>query len=486
MQPISSLRRAAFLWCVLAGGLALPCLAADQQRLPIEVEAALARAKIPPEAVSVVVQEAGAAGSRLAWRATQASNPASVTKLVTTLAALELLGPTWTWSTPVWLQGRQGAQGVLEGDLVIKGSGDPSLVVERIWLLLRRVQQAGVREIKGDIVLDRTAFRVADQSPADFDGEPLRPYNAQPDALLLNYRALTLGFAPQAGRGVAAVGVEPPLAGVDVDKSVALRAAGACGDWRTDLKLDASDPSRIRLRGSLATACGEKSWPLAYADPASYNARVLEAMWREMGGRLAGRVRDGLAPATAPSFEFESPPLGAVVRDINKFSNNVMAQQLFLTLGLQAQGVGSEQTAREAVGAWLHDAIGARADGVVIDNGSGLSRDTRISADTLAALLQSAWKSPVMPEFIASLPILSQDGTLRRAKGPAAARFAGRAHLKTGSLQGVVAIAGYLLTPDARRYVIVAIVNHPNAQAARPALDALLDWAMRADPAVPR
>lgn len=471
---------------MLAGGLVLPCLAADQQRLPIEVETALARAKIPSEAVSVVVQEAGAAGSRLAWRATQASNPASVTKLVTTLAALELLGPAWTWSTPVWLQGPQGAQGVLEGDLVIKGSGDPSLVVERIWLLLRRVQQAGVREIKGDIVLDRTAFRVADQSPADFDGEPLRPYNAQPDALLLNYRALTLGFAPQAGRGVAAVSVEPPLAGVDVDKTVALRAAGACGDWRTDLKLDASDPARIRFRGSLAAACGDKSWPLAYADQASYNARVLEAMWREMGGRLAGRVRDGLAPATAPSFEFESPPLGEVVRDINKFSNNVMAQQLFLTLGLQAQGVGSEQTAREAVGAWLHDVLGARADGVVIDNGSGLSRETRISADALAALLQAAWKSPVMPEFIASLPILSQDGTLRRAKGPAAARFAGRAHLKTGSLQGVVAIAGYLLTPDARRYVIVAIVNHPNAQAARPALDALLDWAMRADPAVPR
>ena len=174
------------------------------------------------------------------------------------------------------------------------------------------------------------------------------------------------------------------------------------------------------------------------------------------------------------------------MRDINKFSNNVMAQQLFLTLGLQAQGVGNEQTAREAVGAWLRGVIGARADGVVIDNGSGLSRDTRISADAFAALLQSAWNSPVMPEFVASLPILGQDGTLRRAKGAAVARFAGRAHLKTGSLQGVVAIAGYLLTPDAKRYVFVAIVNHPNAQAARPALDALLDWAMRPEPAAAR
>ena len=485
MQLFSLLRRVLLL-SLLAGGVVPPCLAAEQQRLPIEVEAALVRAKIPAEALSVVIQEAGSASSRLAWHAAQPSNPASVTKLVTTFAALDLLGPAWMWSTPVWLQGRLDPQGVLDGDLVIKGSGDPSLVVERIWLLLRRVQQAGVREIKGDIVLDRSAFRVADQSPADFDGKALRPYNAQPDALLLNFRSLTLAFAPQAGRGIAAVNAEPPLAGVKVDPSVALREAAACGDWRTDLKLDAGDPSRIRFRGSLATGCGDKSWPLAYADPASYNARVLEALWREAGGKLVGRVRDGLAPATAPSFEFDSPPLAQVVRDINKFSNNVMAQQLFLTLGLQAQGVGNEQTAREAVGAWLRGVIGARADGVVIDNGSGLSRDTRISADAFAALLQSAWNSPVMPEFVASLPILGQDGTLRRAKGAAVARFAGRAHLKTGSLQGVVAIAGYLLTPDAKRYLFVAIVNHPNAQAARPALDALLDWAMRPEPAAAR
>jgi len=174
------------------------------------------------------------------------------------------------------------------------------------------------------------------------------------------------------------------------------------------------------------------------------------------------------------------------VRDINKFSNNVMAQQLFLTLGLQAQGAGTAQTARDAIGGWLRDTIGARAQGVVIENGSGLSRDTRISADALAALLQWAWTSPVMPEFIASLPILGQDGTLRTARGAAAARLAGRAHLKTGSLQGVVAIAGYVLAPDRKRYVVVAIVNHPNAQAARPALDALLDGLLRPEPAAPR
>lgn len=484
MLHFSPIWRACLLIC-FASSVAAPGVAAGI-RLPAEVETALARAKVPPEALSIVVQEAGSATSRLEWRSAQPLNPASVTKLVTTLAALDLLGPAWTWSTPVWLQGKLSPAGVLDGNLVIKGSGDPSLVLERIWLLLRRVQQAGVREINGDIVLDRTAFQVADRSPADFDGEPLRPYNAQPDALLLNYRSITLSFTPQPARSVVNVSVDPPLRDVAVDATAPLREAAACGDWRGDLKLDARDPSRIQFRGSMATGCGEKSWPLAFADPASYNARLLDALWREAGGGLSGRVRDGLAPATQPSFEFNSPPLSQVVRDINKFSNNVMAQQLFLTLGLQAQGVATEQTARDAVGAWLREVVGAGADGVVIDNGSGLSRDTRIPADVLAALLQSAWKSPVMPEFMASLPILGQDGTLRRAKGVAAARFAGRAHLKTGSLQGVVAIAGYLLTPDARRYVIVAIINHPNAQAARPALDALLDWGLRGESAPTR
>ena len=475
---------------LLAGivcSVALRCVAAPD-RLPAEVDAALARAKVPSTALSVVVQEVGASAPRLEWRAAQPSNPASVMKLVTTLAALELLGPSWNWSTPVWLDGSlRLPQGVLQGDLVIKGSGDPTLVLERLWLLLRRVQHAGVREIDGDIVLDRSAFRVVDRAPGDFDGEPLRPYNAQPDALLLNYRALTLAFTPRPALGVASVSVDPPLQGVAIDATVPLNDAASCGDWRSGLKLDADDPARIRFRGSIAAACAEKTWPLAYADPASYNARVIEALWREAGGRLSGRVRDGSAPAARPpSFEFASPPLAQVVRDINKYSNNVMARQLFLTLGLQLGGMGSEAAAREAVGAWLHDAIGARGVGVVIDNGAGLSRDARISADALAALLQSAWASPVMPEFVASLPVLGQDGTLRAARGPAAARFAGRAHLKTGSLQDVVAMAGYLLAPDAKRYVFVAIVNHPNASAARPALDALIDWAMRPAAAAPR
>jgi len=463
-MPLSSSLR------VLLAGLLAGAAGLAFARLPPEVYAALERAKVPPEALVVVVQEAGSSRTRLAWRADTPVNPASLTKLLTTYAALDLLGPAWTWNTPVWLQGTV-TDGVLEGNLVIKGSGDPKLVPERLWLLLRRVQQLGVLEIRGDIVLDRSAFNVPEQHPGDFDGEPLRPYNVRPDALLLAYRSVLLSFTPDAARGVALVGLDPPLAGVRADTSVPL-TTGLCNDWRAELKADFSDPARLRLAGSFPAACGEKNWPLAYADPRSYNDRLLAGLWREMGGKLSGSVRDGVAPATPATFTSVSPALSEVIREINKFSNNVMAQQLFLTLGLTRGASGSPEASREVLRRWLGERIGRpQAEGVVIDNGSGLSRETRLTAQQFARLLQSAWGSAVMPELVASLPVSGTDGTLVRSKAPA-----GRAHLKTGSLRDVAGVAGYVLAQGGRRYVVVAIVNHPNANAARPAIDSLVQW----------
>ena len=344
-------------------------------------------------------------------------------------------------------------------------------MLERIWLLLRRVQQQGVREIRGDIVLDRSAFAVPERDPAEFDGEPLRPYNVRPDALLLNYRSLLLTFNPDAAQGQARVSADPPLAGVRIDPTLPLTSA-PCEDWRAGLKADFSDPAQIRFAGVFPAACGEKLWAVAYADPKSYDERALAGLWAETGGKLDGVVRDGVAPADPPSFEVASPTLPEVVRDINKFSNNVMAQQLFLTLGLTQRGVGTPETARLALRQWLADRFGNAAAGAVIDNGSGLSRETRLSAGLLARVLQAAWASPVMPELMSSLPVAGVDGTLRRSRATP-----GRAHLKTGSLRDVIGVAGYVLANSGRRYVVVAIINHPNANAARPALDALVQWA---------
>ena len=465
------------------------CAGATAQALPPTVLAALAQARVSTDAVAILVLDTDGKGApRLSHRSEVPMNPASVMKLVTTYAGLDLLGPAFVWRTPVWLDGPVTG-GVLKGNLVIQGQGDPKLVLERLWLLLRRLQGLGVQRIAGNIVLDRRAFAVPPANAGDFDGEPLRPYNAAPDALLLNYKSLVMTFMPEANGAVALVQIDPPLAGVRWPSQVPLSITGACGDYRAALKADFSDPKRILFAGSYPRDCGEKVWPVAYADPASYNARALEGLWRSMGGRLDGDVRDGAAPDAPPTFEMSSPPLAEVVRDINKYSNNVMAQQLFLTLGrsgAHANGanggnppagaetvpVSTDESAREVVRQWWQRRINP-SHVPVIDNGSGLSRQSRISAQQLGQLLQTAYASPLMPELLSSLPLVGVDGTLKRSRAGVSS-----AHLKTGSLREVTALAGFVHGASGKRYVLVAIVNHPNAGAVRPALDALIDWAV--------
>ncbi len=468
--------RARLQRATLAAALCLPLVAAAAQALPPAVLAALQQAGVPADALSVAVHDAVSGKPVLLWQDTRPVNPASLTKLVTTYAALDRLGPAWTWATPVWLGGPV-KDGVLEGSLFIKGSGDPRLVIERLWLLLRRVQQLGVREIRGDIVLDSSAFAVPDAAPGEFDGEPLRPYNVRPAALLFNFRSVLYSFVPDPGAGVARVVAEPVLTGTQVDASVPL-AAGPCEDWRGALKAG-FEPGRVRFAGSYAAACGEQTWAVADPQPATHDARLIETLWRGLGGVLHGVARDGAAPAEArPSFELRSPPLAEVVRDINKMSNNLMAQQLFLTLAREAAPLepATPDAARALLLRWLAQrsgGFGGPGNELVLDNGSGLSRLTRISAQRLARLLLQAWDSPVMSELMASLPISGLDGTLRRSRATP-----GRAHLKTGSLRDVTALAGYALSNNGRRYVVVAIVNHPQAGAARPALDALVQWVL--------
>lgn len=459
-------------------GAALPALAQSPATpesagaLPPAVEAALQRAKLPREALSVLVVDAeGRQAPRLAYRAQVPVNPASVMKLVTTYAALDRLGPAFTWDTPVYLDARPRA-GSLQGNVYIKGQGDPKLVVERLWLLMRRLQAQGIQVIVGDIVLDRSAFDVPEHDAARFDGEPLRPYNAAPDALLINYKSIAMTFVPDGPAGVARVQYEPPLAGVQWPATVPLAAQGAeCGDWRTALKAELADPARIAFQGVYPAACGERTWAVAPADPAGYAARAIEGMWRELGGKLTGSVREGRVPAgLAPAFSTSSPALAEVVRDINKYSNNVMTQQVFLTLALQKRLRHLRRRTHRG------RAVVAPALSRIGGAGAGQRRgpEPRSAHQRPGARAHAAGgvARPSCPSLVSSLPITGVDGTLRRVQG----RAVGAAHLKTGSLRDVSAMAGYVHAASGRRYVMVAIANHPNAAAARPAIEALVDW----------
>lgn len=445
--------------------------------LPAPVAQALKAAGIPTTAVSLVVRDVDSLGTRASFNARQSMNPASVIKLLTTYAALDTLGPAYTWQTEAWLQGAL-RDGLLEGDLHLRGGGDPKFTYEQFWRLLRQVRQSGVKDIRGDLVLDRGVFQLPDADPGIFDDQPMRPYNALPDALLVNFNAITLRLAPDAAMAAVTVGAEPVLANLEIVNRLQLGKQSNCGDWRDGLRADTFPHvhgTRLVLTGIYPAACGDRPWNLSPIVSRQYVAGVFQTLWKELGGGFSGAVRDAPVPAEARlAAVLPSPTLGEVVRDINKYSNNVMARQLYLTLGLSS---GRRPVRNEDGESVMRNWLTTRRlemPELFLDNGSGLSRHTRISAEHLAQLLQSAWNSAVMPELMASLPLAAMDGTMKkrlRQQG-----VAGQAHIKTGSLEGVRAIAGYVLDRSGRRAIVVFLINHANAGAARPAQDALLQW----------
>jgi D-alanyl-D-alanine carboxypeptidase/D-alanyl-D-alanine-endopeptidase (penicillin-binding protein 4) len=438
--------------------------------LPPVLLDALRSSGLPASAFAIVVRPLSGVGVRLALNDNVPMSPASTMKLLTTYAALDLLGPAYRWRTEAFTTGALHDD-TLEGDLVIRGSGDPKLVVESLWSLVQRIRAYGVREIRGDVVLDRSAFDPVMHDPAQFDGEPLRPYNTGPDPLLLNFKTLTFSFVPDLDSGAVRVLVSPPIAGITWPALVN-GTPGPCNDWRAQLQADFSRPLAPVFGGTFPLACGERTWSVSVLDHPTYFGAVFRALWKNVDGTWAGEVRDGTVPAEARRVaDNYSPPLAEVIRDINKFSNNVMARQLFLTLGADGSGRGaSSERAARVVKDWLARRAISMPD-LVLDNGSGLSRIERVTAAGMARLLVAAFEGPLMPEFMASLPLVNVDG-LTRARSTAA----GSAHLKSGSLVDARSEAGYVRTSRGKRYVLVVFVNHPQAQNAQPFLDFILDW----------
>jgi D-alanyl-D-alanine carboxypeptidase/D-alanyl-D-alanine-endopeptidase (penicillin-binding protein 4) len=449
--------------CVLLVLTSASIQAAD---LPHSVSSALRAAGIPPSSASVLVQEVGSATPELSYRAHASMNPASTMKIVTTFSALELLGPAFRWKTEAFTDGVT---------LYLRGRGDPKLTYESFWMLLRALRSRGLKDLR-DVVLDRSYF--TPPSGERIDDETFRPYNVPPDPLLLNFKSVRFVFIPQPGAKTVRVFAEPALPGFRIDNSLGL-TDGPCPEGRAFRDLIQasfqSHPPRAAFTGSYPAACGEKDLNVALHSPEDYLDGMLRQLWAELGGTWSGALRDGVVPPTATLlYTHESEPLAEAVRDINKFSNNVMARQLFLTLGAELLGAPA-QTANSAsaVRQWL-TFKGIHAPELVLENGSGLSRIERISAATMAAVLQAAWKSPMMPEFMSSLPVVAADGTMKkRLHGE---RVAGSAHIKTGLLNDARAIAGYVLDRRGRRHVVVMIVNHPRAPEADAAMDALLAW----------
>jgi serine-type D-Ala-D-Ala carboxypeptidase/endopeptidase (penicillin-binding protein 4) len=473
-----------------AGALAALVVLPAHAKLPRDIGRAFLDAGIPLNHVAIVVQDASKPAPLFAYDANRPRNPASVMKLVTTFAALELLGPDYRWKTEAYLGGPL-VDGELRGDLILKGYGDPKITVEQWQSFIATLRANGLAAVDGDLALDRSRFALPPHDPSAFDHEPQKPYNVGPDALLVNFKSLKLTLAPDAAGTAVVVRTEPPLDAIALGPAPA-PGPEACDDWRLRAAPtidDRGDRAAIAFGGSYPLACGEREWWIAMLDHPHYVRAMFETYFRAAGGRFAGGVKERRAPPHGSPFAvLESPPLSDIVRDVNKLSNNVMARQIFLTLAtVSGAPPATPARASEAIRRWLA-ARKLAMPGLVLENGSGLSRNERTTAGGLNRLLIAANSSRVRDDFTSSLAVAAVDGTVERRFRNGA--VAGQALLKTGSLEGVRALAGYVLDPTGRRFTVVAIVNDPNAVRAGPALDYLVQWVYRNgavwDPALQR
>jgi D-alanyl-D-alanine carboxypeptidase/D-alanyl-D-alanine-endopeptidase (penicillin-binding protein 4) len=430
-----------------------------------------------PSGIAVLARPLDGGPALIDWNGATAFNPASTMKIVTTYAALDLLGPHYRWSTTLHLDGALRA-GVLEGHLVLRGGGDPKFVIEDLTALIGRMRAAGLTEIRGDLLIDDSLFDLSNASLDSLDGDRSQPYNVAPHAALMNFKATRIVVRHDPA-GQVRIALDPPLADVKVRNELKL-LTGACGSagsaiWVRDQEPGGAGLPEIRVQGRFAPTCGEQSLYAAVLDHQDFIHGFFKAAWRRAGGRFDGRTRIAGGAARSPVWmRWESPrTLIDVVQDINKFSNNVMTRQLLLTLATRDGRPATPERARQVVANWL-TRQGLRMPELVIDNGSGLSRSERISAASLTALLAHAAASSHGEALRDSLPKVGHDGTMRGrlSRHP----VAGRAWIKTGSLRDVRSIAGYVDAASGRRHAVAMIANGDRLLGAQPAQDAFLRW----------
>jgi len=475
-------------------------LAQAQSTLPEPVARQLVAGQLPDDALSVLVLRGDTV--LLAHRADRPMHPASTMKLVTTLVALEQLGPVFRGRTELRTNSPL-VDGVLKGDLVLRGGADVDLSSEVLDTMLRALRNQGIRHIDGRLVLDRQLFTPArsDLGAPPFDDAPEAYYNVIPDALLINKNMVQLDLRATDKR--LQVNSQPVFDNITFGSGMSLVAAD-CNAWEKgweapQMERDSSGSNdggndggkiRVTLRGTFPKNCA-RTYSINVIDRQDYVDRLFRLHWKQLGGSLRGATVEGVMPQDVRLLaEHAARALPEVIRDTNKPSDNALARTLFLSLGsleadpalgshaLPATGEATAVRAERTIRGWLRSHA-IDDTGAVFENGSGLSRVERISPLQMGALLQAGLRSQWAPEFLSSIPIVGIDGTMRRRLRDSPA--AGHARMKTGTLKNVVALAGYVTDASGQQCVVVAMINHDQVGdgKGRAVLDALVDWVAR-------
>ena len=454
------------------------CASKPSDRLEQQLTQQILAAGFAPEQVALVVRPVTAAAltppasAAITHNADLLMQPASTLKLLTSAVALDQLGPLWRGSTELLADGADLAQarhsGVLHQPLFVRGKGNPDLNHAAVMALLAELYNEGVRELRGGIVLDRSWFQpqLPDPTLPPFDGSPRARYNHIPDALALDQQMLLMKFKSNATE--LKLTTLPLLHDLQLRSELRLSDT-PCDQFNPDLVALSEHPRpdgtvQLVLRGEFPRHC-EFAEEAAWLSPDLLWQLSVTQSWRQLGGRLNSplRIVAGSTPADAVVVaNHQSRPLPQLVQQVNKSSDNGLTRILALQLGRLASadvmkaGSDTSQAAEQVVMQWLAQQQIPTA-GLVLDNGSGLSRKARISANQLAALLQLAWQQPWGPDLTSSLPRAGMDGTLQnRLKNTAAFD---QARLKTGTLRNATGLAGYVYDRQGRPWIFVGLVN---------------------------
>jgi D-alanyl-D-alanine carboxypeptidase/D-alanyl-D-alanine-endopeptidase (penicillin-binding protein 4) len=427
--------------------------------LPLIIRQGIQQQRLTESSVSVFAQDLSNDDVVLSLNADQLRAPASTIKTLTTYVALDILGPTFTWKTRVFVDGTI-KDGVLDGNLIIVGGGDPYMTSERWWRFVTAIRQQGIKTITGDIVIDRSYFAPIDEDRSAFDGAPEKSYNVVPDALLVNFQTSQFTITGEHENNKAEVIIDPRPDNLEFENHIELRGKG-CNRGFQDLRFEMPDGytgKRISLEGHAPSGCGQVTMARAIMTAPDYAYGTFRTYFEQQGGIIKGTLKlQQLTPSAKLLYTQESLSLGEIIRLINKFSNNVMARTLLLTLGAEKVGIpATVESGQRVVTDWLQAHRIDHRDWV-LDNGAGLSRIERVTATGLAAVLKNAWQSQWMPEFAASLPLAATDGTLRNKFSSTAMR--GRMRMKTGHLDNVTSIAGYVNAASGKNFVVVVFIN---------------------------
>ena len=448
-----------------------------EDELPLRVRNALGYRSVPADSLSLYVYNLETGETALSWRADEPRNPASVMKLLTTLVALDSLGPAYRWRTEAYALGDLSGD-VLRGDLLLKGYGDPFLVTERVWQMLRNLRRAGLRSISGDLLIDDSYFQVLNHDPAAFDRQPLRAYNVAPNALMMNFKVVRYFFAPDPPKNAVTIRIDPELNNLKIVNRLSVTKGSCRGYQRGITVIPNADIDQITFSGKFPSGCEVYAMDRAALDHNAFTYGLFKSLWQEVGGEFEGGWRNVASDLEEePLLTFESWPLADVISRVNKYSNNVMARQLLLTLGAETFGApGTEANGRRAVSEWLAE-HGFDNANLTLANGAGLSRSARVTAKQMADLLRYAYGRPYMPEFLSSMSLTGLDGTTSR-RFDDNDQLTGKAHVKTGSLDHVSAIAGYVQARSGHRYVVVTMQNYEDIHRGpgEEVQEALLRW----------